>query len=266
VIDGLGEEVALLSEEARIQPVMVVYERLARHAKEPDAEIMVTWQATRLADGSLEIIGFSIAEPKREAESRFLAYRTKTDLRLPFTGRWQVFWGGRTIEQNYHARVVDQRFAYDFLMVKDGSTHRGEGKENGDYYCFGAEIVAPGGGLVVSAENKVPESPPGTKNPKQPLGNHVIIDHGNGEFSFLAHLKEGSVVVSTGDAVEQGQRLGACGNSGNTTEPHLHYHLQNTAVVFKGEGLPAQFRKYMANGELIEMGEPVQGDVIEHAE
>jgi murein DD-endopeptidase MepM/ murein hydrolase activator NlpD len=67
-------------------------------------------------------------------------------------------------------------------------------------------------------------------NKKQPKGNYVIIDHGNGEYSFLAHLKKGSMVVAVGDSLKSGQFIGLCGNSGNSSEPHLHYHLQNKPI------------------------------------
>ena len=95
-----------------------------------------------------------------------------------------------------------------------------------------------------------------------PVGNHVVIDHG-GEFSFLAHLRQGSVSVKAGDRVSAGQPLGRCGNSGNTTMPHLHYHLQTTAVFAQGAGLPAQFNDYRADGQRVARGEPQRGEHLE---
>ena len=99
-------------------------------------------------------------------------------------------------------------------------------------------------------------------NPKQPMGNHVIIDHGNSEYSFLAHFKQGSLSVQKGDTVTLGQIIGLCGNSGNSSEAHIHYHLQNTAVFGSGEGLPAQFTNYLQDGELVQRGELEQGQSI----
>lgn len=99
-------------------------------------------------------------------------------------------------------------------------------------------------------------------NMKNPAGNYVVIDHGNNEFSIFAHLKNGSVRVAKGNHVEAGDLLGKVGNSGNTTQPHLHYHMQNSAEIFNGEGLPVQFNHYYANGVFIERGEPVQGEII----
>ena len=75
-----------------------------------------------------------------------------------------------------------------------------------------------------------------------------MIDHGHGEYSLLAHLRKGSVTVKTGGRVTQGQIIGRCGNSGNTSEPHLHYHPQNSGKFGNSEGLPAQFVNYVADG------------------
>jgi len=94
------------------------------------------------------------------------------------------------------------------------------------------------------------------------LGNHVIIDHGESEFSFLGHLVNGSTRVQVGDHVDAGAPIGLCGNSGHSTQPHLHYHLQNTAVLANGDGLPAQFRSYTSNGHFVESGEPGRQDRV----
>lgn len=111
----------------------------------------------------------------------------------------------------------------------------------------------------------LPDNTPGVMSPQQPLGNHVILDHENGEFSFLAHLKQGSVQVKLGDRIEAGTLLGTCGNSGNSSEPHLHFHLQTTAILFRGDGLPAFFCDYYVRGKVFERGEPIAGDIIRHA-
>lgn len=71
-------------------------------------------------------------------------------------------------------------------------------------------------------------------------GNHVTIDHG-GEYSVLAHLTPGSISLEEGQQVKQGDLVGHCGNSGNSTEPHLHFHIQDHPNFFLGMGLPIQF-------------------------
>ena len=202
---------------------------------------------------------------RRPAPTRFLNYQTKTVLRLPFDGEWYVYWGGRSVAQNRHCVAGDQRFAYDFLILKNGRSFHGTGEGNNDYYCFGKPVYAPGRGLVVSAVAELPDNLPGVMNAEQPLGNHVILDHGSGEFSFIAHLQQGSVSVQSNDRVEAGTLLGACGNSGNSSEPHLHFHLQTTPILFRGEGLPAFFCNYTIHEKSITRGEPIAGQTIRQA-
>ena len=202
---------------------------------------------------------------KRPYTSNYLEYQTKTPLTLPFPGEWYVYWGGRTIRQNYHACTRDQRFAYDFLILKGRRSCTGRGNRIEEFYCFSESIFAPAEGKVVSAVTGQPDCNPGVMTRENPLGNHVILDHENGEFSFLAHLKQGSVAVSVGDRVSAGEKIGECGNSGHSSEPHLHYHLQNTSIPFRGEGLPALFKNYWANGKAVSCGEPSAGQVVRNA-
>lgn len=205
------------------------------------------------------------ALPKLPAPSEFIGYQTQTALHLPFAGEWYVYWGGRSVVKNKHAVTRDQRFAYDFLILaqgRSGQSYRNTGENNIDYYCFGQPIYAPADGVVVRAENDLPDNAPGEMNPKAVLGNCVILDHGCGEFSFFAHFRQGTVGVRSGDRVCAGQLLAECGNSGNSSEPHLHYHLQNTPVPFEGDGLPAFFVEYIANGKLMPRGEPVARQVV----
>ena len=208
------------------------------------------------ASGKIDLFGMKAADQLKEAPSAYLQYTTRTPLRLPFDGAWTVVWGGRTIRQNRHAAVRDQRFAYDFLIAKDNKSYRTTGKENADYLAFGQPVLAPAAGKVVAVVEGIEDNVPGQMNREQPLGNHVVIDHGQGEFSFLVHLKKGSARVKVDERVEAGAPIGSCGNSGNSSEPHLHYHLQNTAVFAQGDGLPAQFRNYTSSGRFVDSGEP----------
>ena len=196
------------------------------------------------------------------AESNYLNYETKTALELPFDEEWWVFWGGRSVGENYHAAYKNQRFALDIVQRVNGKTHTGNGSKNEDYYCFGKTLNAPGSGKIVTVVNNLEDNVPGQFNRDFPAGNHVVIDHENGEFSFLAHFKKGTIIVSAGDAVSKGQELGNAGNSGNSSEPHLHYHMQTAKDHFEGEGLPAQFLNYYANDTFVENGEPVRNQYI----
>jgi hypothetical protein len=201
----------------------------------------------------------------RPAHTTFFGYQTKTALHLPFAGEWYVYWGGRSAAQNKHVVSRNQRFAYDFLILarrSNGRSCRGAGESNSDYYCFGQPVYAPADGIVMKVENELPDNTPGEMNPKAVLGNCVILDHGCGEFSFFAHFRQGTVVVRRGDLVHSGQLLAHCGNSGNSSEPHLHHHLQNTPVPFQGDGLPAFFVEYLADGKPVARGEPMARQTV----
>ncbi len=259
--EQLGAEREVLREDVLPQGELLLYRRKARFEKYEEP-ILVLWSFD--SDGLVQ--GFQITpETVRPAESEYLEYETKTPLRLPFApgDEWFVFWGGREVAQNYHAAYVDQRFAYDLLAMRDGATHAGEGKRNEDYYCFDRELFAPGPGVVAQVENGVADNVPGEMNANQALGNFVVIDHENGEYSFLAHFKQGSVAVKAGQRVQAGDYLGRSGNSGNSSEPHLHYHLQDAPEFQQGgRGMPSFFLDYVADGEPVERGEPVRGQVL----
>lgn len=167
-------------------------------------------------------------------------------LRPPFDGEWTVVNGGVTKATSHSWELLAQRYAYDFLITDDrGRTHSADGIWLDDYYAFGEPVLAPAGGTVVAAKDGLRDHPnPGTGWTEWRTwdirGNHVVVDHG-GEYSLLAHLQEGSVVVEPGDRVDVGQQVGRCGNSGNSTEPHLHYQLQDTPAFFTAMGLPPAF-------------------------
>ena len=74
------------------------------------------------------------------------------------------------------------------------------------------------------------------------MGNCVIIDHGNSEYSVMAHMQHGSVTVKVGERVDAGQVIGKLGNSGDSFGPHLHYQLQSGPQHFQGQSLPFRFQ------------------------
>ena len=195
------------------------------------------------------------------------ATKQETELSLPFKGRWLVFWGGDTKELNYHHDVPAQRFAFDLVGVDEkGERHRGDGTKNEDYFCFGREILAPADGIVVEAIDGVRDNTPASMNPACAVGNCVVIQHQAKEVSVLAHFQRGSIVVKMGESVKRGQLLGKCGNSGNSSEPHLHYDLQNSPIHQDALGMKCFFQKVVVTkdgrGETRTNYSPVKGDVI----
>jgi hypothetical protein len=197
--------------------------------------------------------------------------KNQTELSLPFKGSWLVFWGGDTKELNHHHDAPAQRFAFDFCIVdENGKTSRSDGTKNENYFCFGREIYAPADGVVLEAIEGVRDNQPGVMNPYSLVGNCVVIQHRTNEISVLAHFQRGSVAVKAGDQIKRGQLLGRCGNSGNSSEPHLHYQLQDSPVFQDALGIKVLFQHLVArtNGksEMKTGYSPVKGDIISPGE
>ncbi len=207
-----------------------------------------------------EIAGL-LFKPYTEAKD---IIRSTTKMKLPFKGEWLVTWGGDTKEQNYHVESVAQKNAFD-ILIKDvqGATHKGTGESNEDYYAFGKELYAPCDGEVVLVVDGVKDNIPGVLNPIYIPGNTVIIKTANGEFAFFAHFKQHSIVVKQGQKVSTGALLGLCGNSGNSSEPHLHFHLQNVEDMTNATGAKCYFDQLKVNGVLKLDYSPVKGEKIE---
>jgi murein DD-endopeptidase MepM/ murein hydrolase activator NlpD len=253
---------SVLSERVERAGDQIVVRTLCRFHKPPQPLAVVL---AFDADGRVSGLSIRPEGPPKEWPSTFLDYTTKTSLRLPFRGEWVVFWGGRTMQENHHAAVRSQRFAYDLLIVRDDSTHRGDGKQLADYYSYGEPVLAPAAGTIVRLEDGRPDQEFGTTDPAQPAGNYIVIDHGDGEFSLLAHLQPGSLQVKKGDHVQEGDVLARCGNSGNTSEPHLHYHLQNGPDMSDADGLPAFFIDLKVDGKAVPRTELLKGQKVQRA-
>jgi hypothetical protein len=191
-----------------------------------------------------------------------------TVFRLPFAGRWTVVWGGDTRELNQHHDAINQRYAFDFVVTDEqGKSCRNDGTRNEDYYAFGREILAPADGVVTDVIEGVRDNQPGSMNPYSAVGNAVFVRHRDYEVSVFAHLRQGSIRVKVGEAVKTGQVLGLCGNSGNSSEPHLHYHLQNTSIIQDGTGIKCFFDNVsLTRGgktSLEQRCSPIKGDMVE---
>jgi hypothetical protein len=150
---------------------------------------------------------------------------------------------------------IAQRFAIDFLQLNpDGRSFAGDQKDNKSYRCYGAEALAVADGTVVATKDGIPENIPGPSSRAVPItletvgGNHIILDLGGGRFAFYAHLQPGSLRVKNGDKVRRGQVLGLVGNSGNSTEPHLHFHISDANSPLSSEGLPYVFSSFEVQG------------------
>lgn len=204
------------------------------------------WQVKLNLDREGKIDGLLVTEPPPAEPA---VAKSTLAMALPFKGQWSVFWGGDHEEVNYHVKAASQRRATDVLVVDAaGKSHKGDGKKNEDYYAYGKDILAVADGTVLQAVDGILDNVPGAMSPLMAIGNSVVIEHVEGTgasatkvYSVYAHLKTGTVKVKNGAKVKKGTLLGLCGNSGNTTEPHLHFQLQDGPLVDHAWGIEPIF-------------------------
>ncbi|HXN26700.1 MAG TPA: M23 family metallopeptidase [Candidatus Acidoferrales bacterium] len=151
---------------------------------------------------------------------------------------------------------ISQRLAIDWVQAyPDGKTYKGDPSDNKNYRAYGAEIHAVADGVVTQMGDGIPQNTPGAKSLAVPItletvgGNHVIMEIGNGLFAFYAHMQPGSLRVKVGDKVRRGQVLGLLGNTGNSSEPHLHFQICNANSELGSEGLPYAFVSFEVQGK-----------------
>ncbi|HEX4924076.1 MAG TPA: M23 family metallopeptidase [Bdellovibrionales bacterium] len=163
-------------------------------------------------------------------------------------GTYHVGHGGSNATMNYHVAAKAQSFALDITKLNAyGTRARGLFPEDvSKYEIYGAEVFAPCSGEVIRVQDGLPDQKPGDGDFENLAGNHIVIFCHEASIT-VAHLKPGSVAVKRGDTVEAGQLLGRVGNSGNTSEPHLHIHAiagkhtDNRTIIRDGEGVPLVF-------------------------
>jgi hypothetical protein len=148
---------------------------------------------------------------------------------------------------------ISQRFAIDWVRLReDGQTFTGDRLDNKNYQAYGSEALAVAEGTVVAFKDGIPENvPPGRAVPitiETVGGNHVILDIGGGHFVFYAHLQPAKIRVKMGEHVKRGQVIGLVGNSGNSTEPHLHFHICDGNSPLGSEGLPYALTSFEVQG------------------
>lgn len=184
-------------------------------------------------------------------------------MRFPLSGSWYV--GAAGTAHSHHRWITFEEFALDIVQLGEGArSYRGDGARFSDYIAYGKPVLAVADGTVTAAGDGVAEDASLMRGPKESqadyakrvragqdallaggaasvLGNYVVIDHANGEFSVYAHLKPGSVKVAGGQAVKAGQPIGAVGSSGNSTEPHLHFQVCDSPNPVTCGGVPPRF-------------------------
>jgi murein DD-endopeptidase MepM/ murein hydrolase activator NlpD len=192
-------------------------------------------------------------------------------VRVPLDGQVLVAWGGDKVQHNYHAAYPDQRWAYD-LVIKPAFN---QSTKLTDYGCYGKAVVAPANGKIIAIHDGEADMVPGKEivltGPA--TGNHIVlqIEGDKTEYLEIGHLQKGSLSVAKGAMVREGDVIGRCGNSGNTSEPHVHIHyMRGVSAQYDPDdifyGLPLKFRNH--NGRAMPRGgfdgEKPAGDIIQH--
>lgn len=156
----------------------------------------------------------------------------------------------------YGGYYIAQRFAIDWVKIDEqNKTFKGDSLKNSSYYAYGNDALAVGDGVVTEVKDGIPQNVPGITSRAVPItletvgGNHVILDIGGGRYAFYAHLQPGSIRVKVGDHVTRGQVLGLVGNSGNSTEPHLHFHISDGSSPLGSEGIPYELESFEVVGK-----------------
>ena len=165
------------------------------------------------------------------------------DLVSPLKETYVVLNGGTSPFTNAHFRVRPQNYALDILGVNSigaRASLMGSGRVLENYVIYGASIRSPCDGRIAVVVNNLPDHSPPARDTENLAGNHVLIECGSIEV-LLAHMQQHSVQVTVGDVVAVGDLIGEVGNSGNTTEPHLHIHAERggePGVILDGEAVP----------------------------
>jgi len=179
------------------------------------------------------------------------------------------FWGEWTVSQGYAGKFTHKgewENAVDFVLVDEmNSTHKGNSKLTGDFYCYNKPVIAPADGTIVEIIDHIDDNEPGKVNSTHNWGNTVIIKHTNNLYTQLSHLRPGSFRLKKGDYVRQGEIVAYCGNSGRSPEPHLHFQVQATPLT-GAKTLYYPFGYYLHNSingfQLRSFTIPSEGDHI----
>lgn len=165
------------------------------------------------------------------------------DLDSPLRGTNVVLSGGSSPFTNAHFRVRPQSFALDIVgvnIVGNRASPSGGRGDLGSYVIYGAPVFSPCDGRISAVVDKLPDYSPPDRDTENPAGNHVLIECNDFEV-LLAHLQQRSVTVTVGELVTTGAPLGRVGNSGNTSEPHLHIHAERggePGIILDGKSVP----------------------------
>jgi murein DD-endopeptidase MepM/ murein hydrolase activator NlpD len=183
-------------------------------------------------------------------------YHQSNSFRLPLEGQVLILGGHRIGEVHRSAwQIASQQMGWDMIPLHPDGLRilTGTLLQNlraVDFAAYGCNVLAPAAGRVIKAADGNLDSAKANEPPKvtnyyledltRACGNYVIIDHGHGVCSCLAHLRNGSVKVKPGDKINAGQIIGELGNSGFSSGPHLHLHFMDSPDLLKASPLPVE--------------------------
>jgi len=172
---------------------------------------------------------------------------TAVVLAPPFKGEWYVFHGGNSPLINRHHFVGSEQYAMDILLPGDGKLPFENVTDLDKYETFGKSLLSPVDGVVAYLENSLADQLIGNRDATNPYGNHIVIKTEPEVFVLMAHLQKDSVLVSEGDQVTIGQEIARIGNSGNTSQPHLHIQAMTREDFLDTNTLPLPISFTVAN-------------------
>ncbi|MGA5868321.1 M23 family metallopeptidase [Streptomyces cinereoruber] len=213
-------------------------------------------------------VGVGIALARHTGKEVEAAARPPVEVDPPVAGRWTALNSPADRTPSHGTHQYGQTYAIDIVAeAEDGERPRPSfawlwpvARRSEEFPAFGAPLFAVADATVVHAEdgrrdhlsrNSLPAflylmlfeaTARVLAGARWVVGNHLILDLGNGTYAVYAHLRRGSLTVRAGDRVTAGRQLARCGNSGNSTEPHLHFHLMNGPDLDTARGVPFTWR------------------------
>lgn len=204
------------------------------------------------------------------AGSRLLPERSAVRVVSPVSGRWRGMNSPASKVPSHGVRMYGQAYAIDLVAEPDGALRPAFGgepfRDPAEYPAFGAPVRAMIDGVVVRVDDRQSDHRARSNTlgvvvmmaeglvrelggVRRVLGNHVTIRGDDGAYALVAHLQRGSASVAVGDRVRAGQTIGRCGNTGNTSEPHVHAQIMDRENPVAAQGIPMSFADLVLDGD-----------------